>query len=506
MTESKNSNSTTTDLNLATTLRENEQALKDIFADSFDIQYRYVPKSQKSIVLVVYSTSLIDQKLLAELLLKPWLYEEIIPGNPSLETSSPTENSIAISDTKTATTYGAVADGILSGSAAIFTDGIAQAVLANLLGVEKRSVEEPQSESALRGPREGFTESIQTNIGLVRRRMKTTDYKSEMFVVGQLSKTVVVMTYLKGTAQEDLVDEVRKRLEAVDLNVLNGSGALEECIEDHPFSVFPQIQNTERPDIVSASLAEGKICIHIDGAPHALIVPTSFWTAFQAVDDYNERFMYSTFIRGIRMSLFLLSLYLPSLFVAITTFHPQLLPFNLLISIAAAREGVPFPAVIEAMIIEFVFEGLREAGIRLPAVAGSASTVSIVGALVIGQASVQAGILSAPTVVVVALTGIASFAIPRYNMGYSFRMLRFVMLICSGVLGLFGITMASLFLLIHLVQLDSFGVPYMSPIAPLKTRDLKDVFFRAPIWSLTRQPSLVNKRKKWRIPKNQKPG
>ncbi len=230
----------------------------------------------------------------------------------------------------------------------------------------------------------------------------------------------------------------------------------------------------------------------------------TFWNGFQAVEDYYERFIYTSFIRIIRFILFNAAMYLPSLYVALTTYHPKLMPTTLLISVAAAREGVPFPAIIEALIMEVVFEGLREAGIRLPKAVGSA--VSIVGALVIGQAAVQAGIVSAPMVIVVATTGIASFAVPRYNLGTALRLVRFPMLLLAGVFGLYGIVIGFIALIIHLVNLRSFGVPYFTPIAPQIPTDIKDVLVRSPRWTNRFGPIFTFGRNKQRIPPGQVPG
>ncbi len=282
----------------------------------------------------------------------------------------------------------------------------------------------------------------------------------------------------------------------------DSSGGIEEFIEDNAFSIFPQIHKTERPDVVVSSLLEGKVAILEDGMPFALIAPITFWTSFQAAEDYYERFLYSTFIRLLRISLFILAGLLPSIFVAVTTFHPQLLPTNLLVSIAAAREGIPFPAVVETLLMEIVFEALREAGLHLPKPTGAA--ISIVGALVIGEAAVSAGIVSAPVVIVVGLTGISSFAIPRYNFAIAFRMLRFPILLLSGSLGLFGTVFGIVVILIHLVNLRSFGVPYFAPVAPQILGNLKDVLIRAPKWSLYSRPRCCRKDKK-RIPKGQRP-
>jgi len=280
------------------------------------------------------------------------------------------------------------------------------------------------------------------------------------------------------------------------------SGFIEEFVEDFPFSPFPQVQNTERPDIVCGSLLEGKVSIFVDNTPFVLMVPMTFWSGLQAAEDYYERFIYVTFIRWIRYILFNISLLLPSIYVAVITFHPQLIPTNLLISIASAREDVPFPVLFEAIMMELMFEALREAGIRLPKSIGSA--VSIVGALVIGEAAVQAGIISAPMVIVVAATGIASFAVPRYNFGTAYRLLRFPILILAGMFGLYGVILGMIAILIHLVHLRSFGVPYLSPIAPQNPKYLKDVLVRAPRWSMHRRPIMVAGQDKTRIPEGRR--
>jgi len=324
----------------------------------------------------------------------------------------------------------------------------------------------------------------------------------ESLTVGRVSQTDVVIVYIDGIVSKTILEEVRARIGRIQIDGVLESGYIEEFIEDSSWSPFPQIQNTERPDIVCAGLLEGKVAIMVDNTPFALIVPMTFWTGLQAVEDYYERSIYTTFIRLIRYSLFNIALLLPSLYVALSTFHQQLIPTNLLISIANSREGVPFPTFVEALLMEFMFEGLREAGIRLPKAVGSA--VSIVGALVIGQSAVQAGIVSAPVVIVVSTTGIASFAIPRYNFGTAYRLLRFPMLILAGTLGLYGIISGLFLMIIHLLNLRSFGVPYMSPVVPQIPRAMRDVFVRAPRWMMTYRPALTAGDNKKRIPEGQK--
>lgn len=252
-----------------------------------------------------------------------------------------------------------------------------------------------------------------------------------------------------------------------------------------------------------SSLLEGKVAIFVDNTPFVLIVPMTFWSALQSSEDYNERFLISTFIRLIRLISVFISLFLPSLYVATTTFHQELIPTSLLLSVATSRDPVPFPALIEALLMEFTFEALREAGVRLPKTIGQA--VSIVGGLVIGQAAVQAGIVSVPMVIIVSITGIASFTIPRFNFGKSIRILRFPMIILAGTLGLYGITMGFVFILLHVISLRSFGVPYFDPVAPLKFGNLKDVFVRVPWWAMNVRPRQTGSKNLRRIPEEQKP-
>ncbi|AZN43699.1 spore germination protein [Paenibacillus albus] len=460
-----------------------------MFKDSYDIIFRNVQMFGEIKALLVYVDGLVDTKTLDNVLLRSWMFGESAhkQDKRSITFDNILEQLFPIASIQTAESIEDIEKDILSGCAALVIDGYDRTVIADLRGFEHRTVEEPSTEVTVQGPREGFTESLNVNTALVRRKIQSKDLKMESITVGSLSRTTIVIAYIHGVANESVVEEVRNRMRQIQIDTVLSGNVVEEFIEDQPFTVFPQVQKSERPDIVAASLAERKVAIFIDGTPLVLIVPCTLWTAFQSADDYYERFIYASFTRWLRMLLILISLYLPSFYVAITTFHPQLIPTNLLLSIAAAREGVPFPAVIEALLMEFLFEGLREAGIRMPRQTGSA--ISIVGAIVIGQAAVQAGIVSAPMVIVVSVTGIASLITPRYNMGIAFRMLRFPMLVCSGFFGLYGITMATLFLLIHLTNLESFGVPYLSPVAPTERSKLRDIFIRAPWWAMRTQPS-----------------
>ncbi len=488
---------------LSTELVMNEKMLRETFQECSDIVFRPICNNPK--VLLIYTDGLIDTKTLDIVVLTPILFN----GTPGELNGVPIsgqiiqEQLVAISQIQTVSTVKDVTDGILKANIALLVDGENMAIIADLKGFEKRAVEEPAAEVSVRGPRDGFTETLRINTSLIRRRIRSPKLKMESITVGQVSQTDIVIVYIDGIVSNPILEEVRKRIDRIQIDGILESGFIEEFIEDATWSPFPQIQNTERPDIVCASLLEGKIAIIVDNTPFALILPMTFWTGLQAVEDYYERSIYTTFVRFVRYSLLNIALLLPSLYVALSTFHQQLIPTNLLISIASSREGVPFPTFVETLLMEFMFEGLREAGIRMPKAVGSA--VSIVGALVIGQAAVQAGIVSAPVVIVVATTGIASFAIPRYNFGTAYRLLRFPMLILAGMLGLYGIISGVFLMIIHLLSLRSFGVPYMSPVVPLMSQGLKDVFIRAPRWSMNQRPSLFSGVNKRRIPEGQQP-
>jgi spore germination protein KA len=314
-----------------------------------------------------------------------------------------------------------------------------------------------------------------------------------MHTIGEITQTEVAIAYMKGITNESTLQEIRSRIQNIQIDVVLESGYIEQLIEEKSYSPFPQFLVTERPDYLVAGLLQGQVAIIVDGSPFAISAPMTFWGFLQAGEDYYERVLYANLIRLIRLSFAMIALLLPSLYVALTTFHQQMIPTNLLLSIASAREGVPFPALVEALMMEATFEGLREAGVRLPKQVGQA--VSIVGGLVVGQAAVQAGIVSAPMVIVVSLTGIASFTIPRYNFSLAFRILRFPLILLAGMFGLYGISVGLMLILVHLCCLKSFGVPYLFPTAPVSLQGLKDSFFRAPLWTLYLHPQPTGKEK-----------
>lgn len=384
-------------------------------------------------------------------------------------------------------------DAVAGGEILVLMEGSATAVLVSAQGIPGRAVEEPVIEPSVRGPRDGFVENINTNLALIRQRIKSPNLKSEVVILGKLSKTRIIVCYIKGLASDKIIGEVKARLEKVKVDYIQASGDIEEYLEDETFTVFPLVQNTERPDRVTAALFEGRVAVLVDATPMAIIVPVTFIALLQAGEDYYHRAVFATFVRFLRFIALNIALLLPGMYVAIITFHWELLPPPLLSSVVAYRAGVPFPAYSEAMFMELTFELLREAGLRLPRTIGQA--ISTVGGLVIGQAAVSAGIVSQGIIMVVALTAIASFTIPNYEAGFSIRLLRFFFIALGAILGVPGIMFGLMLVLAHLCDLRSFGVPYLSPFAPLSARDLKDTFVRVPWWAMGTRPRMFGANK-----------
>lgn len=466
--------------------------IKQLFEGAQDFAYRELNICSAYSAVILFLNGLVNVERMELHVINPL----IRCNGELLKTSEPTIDHIrsvmSSAQVSQGVTFQEVIDQILLGGTILLVNGFKEALFISEQYWEQRSVEEPLSEAVVLGPREGFTENIRTNASMIRRRLKTTKLKMEYMKIGTHSKTEVAITYLEDIADPSIVDEVRRRLNRIDIDSIEDSGYIVDFIEDEPFSVFPQVLQTERPDRVVGNLLEGKIGIIVANSPFALIVPISFFEMMNSPEDYYGRFIITSFIRYIRYLFLLIALLFPSIYIAVTTFHQELLPTNLLFSVASSREKVPFPAVVEALLMEITFEALREAGLRLPKPIGS--TVSIVGALVIGQAAVEAGIVSAPLVIVVATTGIASFMFPNYSLTGAIRLLRFFMIFFSAMLGFYGILLGVLFIMVHLVQLRSFGVPYMAPVAPLKFNNLKDIFIRVPWWKMEERPQQTGKR------------
>lgn len=401
------------------------------------------------------------------------------------------QQTITVGELIEATYDSEVLNAVLEGCTAIFIDGFDEAFIASTTGWEKRAIDEAQTQTVIRGPKESFTEDIRTNISLLRRKIKSPDLRFENMKIGRYTRTEVILTYIDGIVNEKVLAEARRRLLLIDTDSILESAYIEEFIEDKGYTPFPTLMNTERPDAAAAGLLEGQIVIIVDGTPFALIAPVTFYKFLQSSEDYYQRYDIASFVRLIRYASFFISMLLPSLYIAITTFHQEMLPTTLLITLAAQREGVPFPALVEAFLMEITFEVLREAGVRMPRVVGPA--ISIVGALVLGQAAVQAGLVSAAMVIVVSFTAISNFVTPAINLAVAARLIRFMLMLLAGVLGLFGILFGCMVILIHVCSIRSFGIPYMAPIAPFIASNVKDIFIRPPWRDLIKRPLHLTK-------------
>lgn len=388
-------------------------------------------------------------------------------------------------------------DEILQGRAVVAAEGLDEAFVIGSPLVAKRSVEQPPTEQTVQGPREGFIEPLIFNLGMLRYRLPTSDLRINMMRVGRITKSKVAVCFLEGIANPELVKEVKNRLSAIDLDGILDSGYLEQLIEDNQLSPFPQIQNTEKPDRAVANMLEGRVIIMVDGSPFALMVPSVFSQFYQSSEDYSSRFLQGTFARLARVIALVFSLITPSLYVAIISFNPELIPTEFAVAVAGGRAGVPFPSVMEVLLMEISMEVLREATIRLPQQVGGA--LSIVGVLVIGQAAVEAGFASPITVVVIALTTIGSFASPAYNAAFALRMLRFPLILMAGMFGLYGIVVGLIIIGNHALSLKSFGVPYLTPAVPGDWQGMKDLLIRGPLWWMNKRPSFLQTPNRTRV-------
>ncbi len=499
------------ELPLTGKVEETHIKLAEIFKNCYDIVLRrFTVGKDRTECLLAYIEGIVDKTRVNDNILKALMTETRQaedkggPVGPGSLMEMVRNTSISVGRVEEVFTMKEVVRHILAAGCVLFMDGSSHALVIHTIGELGRSVEQPVSETVVRGPFEAFTERLNVNTALLRKRIKSPDLKMEKFVLGRLSKTDVVLVYVRGLADEGTLDEIRERINRIDTDMIVDSSYIEQFIQDSPFSPFPQAEAAEKPDGCAAALAEGRFVILVDGSPISILVPAVFVHFLGSSSDYYERFYFASFIRLIRYISLLIALLGPSIYIALTTYHQEMIPTPLLINIAIGRAEVPFPAIIEALLMEITFEILREAGVRLPPPVGQA--VSIVGALVVGEAAYQAGIVSRAMVIVVAITGIASFTIPAFNTGISIRLLRFPIMFLAAALGVFGIIMGVLTILIHMASLRSVGVPFLSPITPVSLGDWKDAVVRFPLWSLRTRPAFIQKNNVVRMKKGLMPG
>lgn len=486
---------------LSQELGKNLDTLRRLLGISSDVVIREFSFGYKGQVngALIFIDGMTDKSVINESIIKPLMYDSRLicreEGKESANIDIVRTTMLSVGNVEQIAFVEEVVDGCLSGDTVFLMDGSGEALVISSRGWESRGVEESKTESVVRGPREGFSETLRTNTALLRRKIKNHDLVLEAMKIGKRTKTSVNIAYLKGVVNPLLIGEIKRRLNRINTDAILESGYIEQFIEDAPFSIFSTVANSEKPDAVAAKLLEGRAAILVDGTPFVLTVPMVFIEGFQSSEDYYSRPYFASMIRILRFVAFIISTLGPATYVALTTFHQELIPTPLLFTMVAAHEGIPFPAALEAGIMMVTFEILREAGVRLPRPVGQA--VSIVGALVIGEAAVSAGFIGAPMVIVVAITAVSSFVVSAHTDAGA--ILRFIFLLLAAVMGEYGVAIGLLGVLVHGASLRSFGTPYMSPLVPLTARDTKDVFIRAPLWMMLTRPRTIG----WHDPQRQ---
>jgi len=482
---------------VAPSLAKNLTSLREILADSYDFHFReFIITSINRKAAVVFlegmaNEVLINTHIIERLMLQSATGQTVY--TPQAEYESIKDTLLTVGALNVVNIMEKAVKQLLSGDTLLLVEGVPSIIIIESRKMEARPISEPETESNVRAPRDGFVEVLETNISLLRRRLKSNNLIAKRFTLGVRSNTNIDVVYFRGIVNPRLVCEVERRLRKIKIDLPISTGFLEGLLEDHPKSIFPTMLVTERPDKVAAALVEGKVAILMDGSPFVLLAPSTFSDFFQTSDDYNEKWLVTSIIRFTRYFSALFAMATPAVFVAITTFHPGLLPTPLAITIAVARMNTPFPAFLEALFMIALVEILQEAGLRLPKTIGPA--VSIFGGLVIGEGIVRAELISAPMIIVIAFTAIASFNIANYRINLIVRLLRVPLLSLGASLGLFGVMMGLLTLFVHLSLLESFGVPFLAPVTPRNLKyfsDLKDTVVVAPPSAMDERPEYLN--------------
>jgi spore germination protein KA len=469
-------NPITVDEQLTSVMEQNIVQIQSHMSNTEDLKKKEMIFNDKKCI-ILYIDSIVKKELLQASVIDPIL--EVNLGK--------IENVIRANEIKRSSKIFEIGSSLLEGSCIILLENETCAFMAPVAESIASAVQEPVNERSIKGSHDGFIDNLSTNIQLLRKRIKSPFLKVKYFKVGKLTNTKVGIVYLDNLVNKELLKEVERRITSIEIDQLYSTGDLEGLIEDHPFSPFPHMLATERPDRAVSYLTEGKINLIVDGCPRVLIVPITFFAFYQSPDDYNSRWIVGSFFRLIRVFSFIVAVSLPAIYIAIVSFHSEVLPIGILYSIKVSLEYVPFPPIVEALAMQIILELLKEAAIRLPS--PIAQTIGIVGGLVIGTAIVDAHLVSNMMIVVIGFTAIASFVAPINEMGTSVRLLGFPTMIAAALFGFFGIVLVLMLIFMHLSKLDTFGTPYFAPLAPLKKEDLKDTFLKLPLWKLNTRPT-----------------
>ncbi|WP_394218912.1 spore germination protein [Halobacillus trueperi] len=468
-------------------LEENKKILEKAFRaeKNKDFIFRDIfVKEMKCEGLLIYINGTIDNKTLEEFVIQPLLHMTT-PNRKRNSLQHFCQQIITSTKSTSISVFAEMNKHLLDGNVVLLMPGFAEAVSIRVAGFESRTIEKPENEAVVKGPKEAFVESKHKNLTLIRKHLRDRSLVTENMDLGKIETNEISFMYIDSIADPDLVREVKKRCSQIEADAVEQLSILEQHIEERPYSLVPSCMLTERPDRAAAFLREGHVIILDDQSPYALITPITFWSLFHTSEDYYQRWAYGNFIRIVRFLAVMIALLTPSFYIAISNYHAEMLPTDLLLAIAATREVIPFPVVIEVLIMELAFELLREAGVRIPSVIGP--TIGIVGALILGQAAVEANIVSPIMVLVVAITGLSSFAIPEVSFSFIVRILRFGFLLVAAVFGFFGMSLFMAAILAYLVSVQTFGVAFFSPLAPYSPSS-KDFVVRPPIWKLWLRP------------------
>jgi len=475
--------------------------VRSILGSNADYVFRVILVRDKPEIpsVLVYMDGLVDIKLINDNILKPLSQEEQFDSCNTEEDAARliSMGKIYSSSMKLRTNMKDLTDDILAGSAALIFNDVKTAFTFEAKAALSRAISEPTGENVIKGAKDSFIEDLRTNTALCRKKLTSPYLTIEQIRLGKQTKSNIAILYVKNIAKSKLIDEVKQRLESIDIDRVLDAGVIEGAIVDDKYSTFPQIQYTERIDRFCASLVEGRAGILIEGLPTAYIVPGTLLQFLQAPDDYSFQFIIASIVRFIRFMSMFITLILPGFYISITSFHPEMLPAELAFSIVASRVGVPFPMFVEVLILLLAFELLIEAGVRLPKVIGQ--TVSIVGGLVVGQAAVEAKLVSPATVMIIAITAIAGFLMPNQDFSNAIRLWRLIIAIFGSIIGIFGLTFGLIFLLYHWCRMETFGVPYLDPFVASEDEQLQDTIFRLPLFSMKKRPSSLDPKNKKRM-------
>lgn len=478
---------------------QNKTYLEKAFQRSSDVTFFEFSSFSGVKVLIVYIEGLVSKEVIGRDIVNSFITKSKEMQANRIINSKSLISFISAANVIESKKMSEVIDNILNGFAAMFVEGITTALLIDCKGWTKRAVAEPDTESVIRGPREGFIENIRTNTSLLRRKIKNANLIIENLSLGKQTKTSVAIAYIDGIVNKAVLQEVRRRLNQIDTDSILETGYIEQFIEDSPFSPIATIANTQKPDILAARILEGRVAIFCDGTPHVLTVPHLFLEELQTSEDYYMRPFMASAWRIVRIVALFISVFVPGLYVALQTYHQEMIPTILLLRMAGSASDIPFPAGAEAFIMLIFYEFLRESGIRLPRAVGSA--ISIVGALIIGESAVSAGLVSGPIVIVIAITGVTGFIVPAFS--EAIMIYRFLFLLAGTVMGLYGMVCGLIMLVMFAVSLRSFGVPYTSPLTPSEQGLFKDLILRFPLWAMKERPESIAKDNKRRRGNNQ---